>query len=544
MKVLLAGLTLVWFSAMIASVACLHGGRSERFTSIGNMCSKYSSIMPCTKNPCCKTGPSVPDSSCCDYCTKGNGFCMSHSMMWQNCERDYIIVHGQCPPKNSTASKSHLQSAIVSTSDYYLNLTMTDIVKNTSPGTRAAISFSSNVDTQDAVMSDCCGTCEAPILVCVQSDTDSFCRPIGNASVISGSFINETDPAKGVVLRFGKTNCCLQGPGEDRTQELTVELDIVPDLTISESNEMDLEWLINQLSDVSVLENCSMATDGKFRGEIVLQDYFRRLVYKLSPSKSSLSCRESWKIGNSIVTVTCQIFPVWASNSSLASSFVCSRLQLSFCYSDGSCNTLHMSQVNNHQSDQCKLTVSRNSSLMTLGILDSDDTPLGVPYNVSASKSASHESSWTPLHIGFVTGAGLLLVCFAAVVCYRYNRGTRSGDNVNDNTNVHRDSSLPPNSNDSGTAQGNEESAEESTEGFACDREDTERTALLSNPSDRGAAPGRQGSDTEMLDSMLEGIEDIKCKMDKGFSNIEHQIVNSRGNDNNKNNNSSNSDIN
>lgn len=535
MKVLLAGLTLVWFSAMIASVACLHGGRSERFTSIGNMCSKYSSIMPCTKNPCCKTGPSVPDSSCCDYCTKGNGFCMSHSMMWQNCERDYIIVHGQCPPKNSTASKSHLQSAIVSTSDYYLNLTMTDIVKNTSPGTRAAISFSSNVDTQDAVMSDCCGTCEAPILMCVQSDTDSFCRPIGNASVISGSFINETDPAKGVVLRFGKTNCCLQGPGEDRTQELTVELDIVPDLTIPESNEMDLEWLINQLSDVSVLENCSMATDGKFRGEIVLQDYFRRLVYKLSPSKSSLSCRESWKIGNSIVTVTCQIFPVWASNSSLASSFVCSRLQLSFCYSDGSCNTLHMSQVNNHQSDQCKLTVSRNNSLMTLGILDSDDTPLGVPYNVSASKVAGHESFGTPLDIGLVTGIGFLLVCcLAAVVFYRCNRGTRSEDNV------HRDSSPQPNSNDSGTAQGNEESAEESAEGFACDHEDTERTALLSNPSDRRAAPGRQGSGIELLDSVLEGMEEIKCEIVKRLPNTEHQIGNSRGNDNNKNNNNSN----
>jgi hypothetical protein len=170
---------------------------------------------------------------------------------------------------------------------------------------------------------------------------------------------------------------------------------------------------------------------------------------------------------------------------------------------------------------------------MTLGILDSDDTPLGVPYNVSASKSASHESFWTPLHIGLVTGAGLLLVCFAAVVCYRYNRGTRSGDNVNDNTNVHRDSSLPPNSNDSGTAQGNEESAEESTEGFACDREDTERTALLSNPR-------RQGDNIEMLDS----LEDIKSMIYKGFSSINSLFGNIRGSNSNKNNSSSSSSSN
>jgi hypothetical protein len=160
---------------------------------------------------------------------------------------------------------------------------------------------------------------------------------------------------------------------------------------------------------------------------------------------------------------------------------------------------------------------------MTLGILDSDDTPLGVPYNVSASKSASHESFWTPLHIGLVTGAGLLLVCFAAVVCYRYNRGTRSGDNVNDDTNVPRDSSLPPNSkSDSRTAQG-----------FTCGRENTENTALLSNPR-------RQGDNIEMLDS----LEDIKSMIYKGFSSINSLFGNIRGSNSNKNNSSSSSSSN
>ena len=381
-----------------------------------------------------------------------------------------------------------------------------------------AVSFSSDVATKDAVMADCCGTCEAPILVCHWSDTNSVCWPLGDVSAMKGSFISEKDPAKGVVLRYGKTNCCYRGPGEapGLTRELDLELTIVPDPNVSESNEMDLDWRVIRLLSISSLQNCSVAVAGKITSEIALRDYYQRLVYKLSPSKSNFSCTVFWGKGDSAVTLQCEVFPAWASNSSLAPSSVCLRLQLRFLYSNGSHNLASLSDKANHHSDQCKFTVSRNKNMTSVEVLDSDGTPIGSSYNISAPSSFNHESFWNILHIAFVSAAvgvvGIVIAAVTVAIVKWYKRRDR-GNSQDGSTNPDDEGSSLLDNRD------NEQREEGDNSGTENENREPNGATNISNPN-----PQRQDKDTgtqvEMLDT-LNGLEDQMENIGERMSNLE-----------------------
>ena len=300
-----------------------------------------------------------------------------------------------------------------------------------------AVSFFSDVATKDMVISDCCGACGAPILLCELSDTDPVCWPLGDSSTMTGSFISEKEPDKGVVLRYGTTNCCFRGPGE-APGKLDVEITIVPAFNAFESNELDLDWRVTHFLNISFLQNCSMAANGKVKGEIAFRDYFSRLVYKLSPSASNFSCTESWNRNDLNVTLTCQVIPVWVVNSSRAASFVCLRMKLSLFYSHGRHELVRISELR-HLSDHCRFEVNGNRSMTEVGLLDYNDQPIGAPYNIS-TPNPDDSDSWIPVIVLPSIGS-LLALGFAVIVggyCWykrrHNNQDSGPGHEPDDNT--------------------------------------------------------------------------------------------------------------
>lgn len=467
----LNGLNLV-----IAFITYSVGERTGNYTSDHDFCPNYSTAMTCVNDPCCKTGsPSFPESSCCEYCYQPgdtqSGSCMAKRLMSHTCPTDCVQVSNVCPSKN-TASQCRKapvpavsQPPIVRSHGYYLNLTMTDtIVTNMTMGMSMAADFFTNVATNDAVMSACCTGCSAPLLLCEWTDTYHWCWSLGDLSKMKGLFKSKTDPTKGVILHYGTTFCCLRGLEEapGRTGEIDVEMVIVPDYNPSEGNKM---WRINLFPNASFIKNCSMAVAGRIGVEIALKDYSQRLFYELSPSLSNFSCNDIWEKGDTIVTLRCQVFPVWAVNSSAASSSVCLRLQLLFSYFNGSSDVVSMSKVH-HYSGQCNFMESRNKSLLSLAVLDSDGTPIGQQHNISVPSQFSKHSS----NLGMYIGIGVVIflaVCVVVGIIIYYNirkrkklrDGSEDGDPL-----LNNEPGSEGEETDKGNEQGKKEEEEEEEE--------------------------------------------------------------------------------